>query len=63
MEKEVEMKVDVEKLDTKKLDEISNLIGEKIKTIVDKSIEDVNKILNTYKMEAKMQISIEKQEE
>lgn len=56
---ERERKVDIEKIDLNRVDEISDQIGEKVKIIVDKSIEDVNRILKIYGMKAVMQIAIE----
>jgi hypothetical protein len=56
---EQEKKLDVEKLDVEKLEQISDQIGESIKVIIDKSIEDVNEILKQYGMKAKMQVVIE----
>lgn len=52
-------KVDVEKMDAEKVEELSEKIGTKVKDIVDKAVEDANKILNVYGVEAKMEISIQ----
>jgi len=53
-----ERKVDIEKLADENLQEISDRIGEKVRTIVDNAVEEVNKILAIYGMEAKMEIAI-----
>ena len=52
-------KVDIEKIDNENIDSLSNQLGEKVKIIVDKAIKDVNKILNIYGLQAKMQIALE----
>lgn len=50
-------KVDVEKIDN--VDEVSEKITEKITNITDEAVNKVNKLLNIYGMEAKMQIAID----
>ena len=53
-------KVDVEKIEN--LDEITEKITNKVTSITDKAVEEVNKLLNIYGMEAKMQIAISTKE-
>ena len=52
--------VDVEKLTPEEADRLSAQISEKVKEINDKAVESVNRLLNIYGMEAKMQIVIGK---
>jgi len=49
-------KVDVEKLEN--IEEVIAKISDKIKIINDEAVSKVNKLLNIYGLEAKMQIAI-----
>lgn len=55
-----ERKVDVEQLTADQADNLSVLLGEKVKEINDKAVSEVNRILNIYGLEAKMLIKIGK---
>lgn len=55
-----ERKVDIDKLTPEQADQLSAQIGEKIREIADKAVEDSNRILKIYGMEAKMAIQIGK---
>lgn len=51
--------VDLSKLSVEEADRLSVQIGEKIKLICEKSIEEANRLLSIYGMKAQMQIVIE----
>lgn len=55
-----ERKLDVEKLTLEQADALSVQISEKVKEINDKAINEANRFLNVYGMEAKMVIVIDK---
>lgn len=54
--------VDIEKIDNKDIDLLSQQLGEKVRTIVDEAIDKVNQLLNIYGLQAKMQIALEPKE-
>ena len=59
MELKRERKLDISKLPAEQVDVISKQIGEKIRQICDKAVEEANTLLNVYGMKAKMQIVVE----
>jgi hypothetical protein len=51
--------IDIEKIDSKDIDLLSQQLGEKVRIIVDDAVEKANKLLNIYGLQAKMQIALE----
>lgn len=54
--------VDVERLDTEQVEQLTEQISKKILAMVDETVDKANKMLNVYGLEAKMQIAILKKE-
>jgi hypothetical protein len=52
--------VNVSKLSNEQADTLAGQMGEKITMITDEAVKKVNKILNIYGLEAKMQITVSK---
>lgn len=52
-------KVDLDKLSINELDDLSVQIGDRVRSILDKTSNRVNKILKTYNMSAKIAIAFD----
>ena len=52
--------VDVSRLTPEDADRLSVQIGEKVRQICDQAVENANRLLNIYGMEAKMQFAVGK---
>jgi hypothetical protein len=57
--KDRERKLDINLLSPEQADVVATQLGEKIKQICDKAVEEANTLLNIYGMQAKMQIFID----
>jgi len=54
-----ERKINIENMAPEQIDELSKRLGDKIREICDKAVEESNKLLNIYGMNAKMMVTIE----
>lgn len=55
-----ERNIDLNSLSEERIEELSKQIGDRVREICDKAVEDANRILGVYGMEAKMQFAIDK---
>lgn len=56
----MDTKFDIDKLTPDEAERLGSQIGETIRQITDKAVEDANRLLSVYGLEAKMQIIIGK---
>ena len=54
-----ERKLDINNMPPEQVDAISKQLGDRIREICDKAVEEANRLLNVYGMSAKMQIVID----
>ena len=53
-----ERRVDVEKLEESQVDALSEQIGKRLQSLIDEAVNEANRIVKVYGLEAKMQFSI-----